>query len=114
MEESSSPKASCWSTIVKKDAPPPQQQQPLLLNTQHILEDTRNRHGISVAIVDANAVIQSGETLHSLADKFVSVPEVIEEIRDPVSRHRLSFLPFTIQTMEPSPESINKGIFISF
>ncbi|XP_004503766.1 RNA-binding NOB1-like protein [Cicer arietinum] len=110
MEESSSPKASCWSTIVKKDAPPPQQQQPLLLNTQHILEDTRNRHGISVAIVDANAVIQSGETLHSLADKFVSVPEVIEEIRDPVSRHRLSFLPFTIQTMEPSPESINKVV----
>ncbi|KAK2439038.1 RNA-binding NOB1 protein [Trifolium repens] len=109
MEEPSAPKASCWSNIVKKEAPPPQQPQPLL-QTEQVLEDARNRHGISVAIVDANAVIAAGEKLHGIADKFVSVPEVMEEIRDPVSRHKLSFLPFTIQTMEPTPESINKVI----
>jgi RNA-binding protein NOB1 len=116
MEEPSTqapPKASCWSNIVKKEAPPPQQPQPLL-QTEQVLEDARNRHGISVAIVDANAVIAAGEKLHGIADKFVSVPEVMEEIRDPVSRHKLSFLPFTIQTMEPTPESINKGIFSHF
>ncbi|WJX47978.1 hypothetical protein P8452_34605 [Trifolium repens] len=109
MEEPSAPNPSCWSNIVKKEAPPPQQPQPLL-QTEQVLEDARNRHGISVAIVDANAVIAAGEKLHGIADKFVSVPEVMEEIRDPVSRHKLSFLPFTIQTMEPTPESINKVI----
>ncbi|PNY05867.1 RNA-binding protein NOB1 [Trifolium pratense] len=103
------PKASCWSNIVRKEAPPPQKPQPLL-QTEQVLEDARNHHGISVAIVDANAVIAAGEKLHGIADKFVSVPEVMEEIRDPVSRHKLSFLPFTIQTMEPTPESINKVI----
>ncbi|XP_045823223.1 RNA-binding NOB1-like protein [Trifolium pratense] len=103
------PKASCWSNIVKKEPPPPQKPQPLL-QTEQVLEDARNHHGISVAIVDANAVIAAGEKLHGIADKFVSVPEVMEEIRDPVSRHKLSFLPFTIQTMEPTPESINKVI----
>lgn len=118
MEEASAtapppPKPSCWSSIVKKEAPPPQQPPPLL-ETQQVLEDARNRHGISVLIVDANAVIAGGDKLHGIADKFVSVPEVLEEIRDPVSRHKLSFLPFTIQTMEPTPESINKGIFICF
>lgn len=110
MEE---PKASCWSSVVKKEAPPPQQQPPLL-QTEQVLEDARNRHGISVAVVDANAVIEAGEKLHGIADKFVSVPEVMEEIRDPVSRHKLSFLPFDIQTMEPTPESINKGILFLF
>ncbi|CAL5214790.1 unnamed protein product [Lathyrus oleraceus] len=114
MEEASAtapppPKPSCWSSIVKKEAPPPQQPPPLL-ETQQVLEDARNRHGISVLIVDANAVIAGGDKLHGIADKFVSVPEVLEEIRDPVSRHKLSFLPFTIQTMEPTPESINKVV----
>ncbi|KAJ1411827.1 Ribonuclease, PIN domain [Sesbania bispinosa] len=103
---SAAPVASCWSSVVKKEAP--QQQESLQLQTERVLEDTRN--GISVAIIDANAVIEAGDKLHGFADKFVTVPEVMQEIRDPVSRHKLSFLPFTIQTMEPSPESINKVI----
>lgn len=113
MEEAPSPSpvvaAPCWSSVVKKEAPAVQQE-PLLLQTERVLENARNRHGISVAVIDANAVIEAGDKLHGIADKFVSVPEVMEEIRDPVSRHKLSFLPFSTQTMEPSPESINKGI----
>ncbi|KAK7251293.1 hypothetical protein RIF29_34350 [Crotalaria pallida] len=98
---------SAWSNVVKNRAPPKPPQQPtpeLLLNT------CNSTHGISLAVVDANAVIDAGEKLHSFADKFVSVHEVMDEIRDPVSRHKLSFLPFTIDTMEPSPESINKVV----
>ncbi|KAG5058559.1 hypothetical protein AAZX31_05G192500 [Glycine max] len=99
--------ASCWSNVVKKQPPPPPPQQ----HTERVLVETsESPNAISVAVVDANAVIQSGEKLHGLADKFISIPEVMEEIRDPVSRHKLSFLPFTIQTMEPSPESINKVV----
>ncbi|TKY60611.1 RNA-binding protein NOB1 [Spatholobus suberectus] len=97
--------ASCWSNVVKKQPPPPPQ------HTERVLVETsESPNAISVAVVDANAVIDSGEKLHGLADKFISIPEVMHEIRDPVSRHKLSFLPFTIQTMEPSPESINKVI----
>ncbi|WVZ02794.1 hypothetical protein V8G54_023600 [Vigna mungo] len=87
----------CWP-------PPPSQH-----NLPVLVETTKSSNAIAVAVVDANAIIESGEKLHGLADKFISTPEVMEEIRDPVSRHKLSFLPFSIQTMEPSPESINKA-----
>ncbi|BAT73091.1 uncharacterized protein HKW66_Vig0014350 [Vigna angularis] len=97
--------ASCWSNVVKKQPPPPPQH-----NVPVLVETTESSNAIAVAVVDANAIIESGEKLHGLADKFISIPEVMEEIRDPVSRHKLSFLPFSIQTMEPSPESINKVV----
>ncbi|KAK7399222.1 hypothetical protein VNO78_10401 [Psophocarpus tetragonolobus] len=96
---------SCWSNVVKKQPPPPEHDADPVF-----LQSSQSANAISVAVVDANAVIESGDKLHGLADKFVSIPQVMEEIRDPVSRHKLSFLPFTIQTMEPSPESINKVI----
>ncbi|XP_016174546.1 uncharacterized protein LOC107617322 [Arachis ipaensis] len=102
--------SSCWSSVLKNQATakPPQQQS--IQNGRGLVESCKSAHGVSVAVVDANAIIDGGEKLHSLADKFVSVPEVMEEIRDPVSRHKLSFLPFTIDTMEPTPEAINKVV----
>ncbi|MED6156621.1 hypothetical protein PIB30_015933 [Stylosanthes scabra] len=104
------PPSSCWSSVLKNQATakPPQQQS--IQNGRGLVESCKSSHGVSVAVVDANAVIEGGEKLHSLADKFVSVPEVMEEIRDPVSRHKLSFFPFTIDTMEPTPEAINKVV----
>lgn len=67
-----------------------------------------------MAVVDANAIIQGGERLVHSADRFVSVAEVISEIRDPASRHSLNFLPFTVDTLEPSPDSLKKGIVVDF
>ncbi|KAI3756442.1 hypothetical protein L1987_56262 [Smallanthus sonchifolius] len=104
----------CWSNIVKQNPPPPNPN-----NTNHdqwqsmatdLLGSCKSTKGIAVAVVDANAIIQGGEQLHNSADKFVSVSDVIQEIRDPTSRHRLNFMPFTIDTMEPSPESLKKVI----
>ncbi|KAL3818078.1 hypothetical protein ACJIZ3_003983 [Penstemon smallii] len=66
--------------------------------------------GIAVAVVDANAIIQGGERLAHSADRFVSVSDVIAEIRDPASRHSLNFLPFTVDTLEPSPDALKKVI----
>lgn len=63
-----------------------------------------------MAVVDANAIIKGGERLVSFADKFVSISEVISEIRDPTSRHRLSLFPFSVDTLEPSPEALKKVI----
>ncbi|KAL2902398.1 RNA-binding protein NOB1 [Bienertia sinuspersici] len=98
---------SCWSNIVKQNPvrSPPKPQTPTKL-----FESCKSSKGIALAVVDANAIIQGGERLSSFADKFVSVSEVINEIRDPTSRHRLSFLPFSVDTLEPSPESLKKVI----
>ncbi|KAJ4968825.1 hypothetical protein NE237_015526 [Protea cynaroides] len=96
----------CWSNIVKKE-PPPKQQESV---ATRVFEDCKSSKGIAVAVVDANAIIQGGEVLTNAADKFVSVREVMEEVRDPVSRHKLAFVPFTVDTMEPSPESLKKVI----
>lgn len=68
-----------------------------------------------VAVVDANAII-NGEHLLSLMrfnDKLVTVPEVLREVRDKQSRQTLQNLPYTIQTEEPSEESVKSGAKIS-
>ncbi|KAI3681941.1 hypothetical protein L2E82_50250 [Cichorium intybus] len=108
------PKSTPWSNIVKQNPTP------LNPNNHHhdpsqtaaaaFVGSCKSTKGIAVAVVDANAIIQGGEQLHNSADKFVSVSDVIQEVRDPTSRHRLNFLPFTVDTMEPSPESLKKVI----
>ncbi|KAJ7952331.1 RNA-binding protein NOB1 [Quillaja saponaria] len=102
--------ASCWSNIVKAQPPPKSKDQDSTKTSRVFVESCKSTKGIAVAVVDANAIIEGGEKLHNCADKFVSVPEVMDEIRDPVSRHRLSFIPFTVETMEPTPEALNKVI----
>lgn len=103
--------SSCWSNIVKN--PPtsiPRIKSQTTATSEVLVESCKSTKGISVAVVDANAVIEGGQTLTTFADKFVTVPEVLAEIRDPVSRHRLSFIPFSIDAMEPSLESLNKVV----
>jgi rRNA maturation endonuclease Nob1 len=63
---------------------------------------------VAVAVVDANAVIH-GDRLVGVADRYVSVREVLDEVRDPSSRRRVAFLPFDMETIEPAPEFIKKG-----
>lgn len=75
------------------------------------VESCKSSKGVAVAVLDANAIIEGGERISSLADRFVSVPEVMDEVRDPVSRRRLDFVPFTVDTMEPSPEALSKGSY---
>ncbi|XP_042519307.1 RNA-binding NOB1-like protein [Macadamia integrifolia] len=97
---------SCWSNIVKKEPPPKPQES----DATRVFESCKSNKGIAVAVVDASAIIQGGEILTNSADKFVSVREVVEEVKDPVSRHKLAFVPFTVETMEPSPEALKKVI----
>ncbi|CAI9772702.1 unnamed protein product [Fraxinus pennsylvanica] len=119
MEVQSQPLAQpLWSNILKqqpKNPPPPPAPQlysPIINNQHHgaMVGSCDSRKGISVAVVDANAIIQGGERLSLSADRFVSVPEVIAEIRDPASRHSLNFLPFSVDTLEPSPDALRKAI----
>uniref|UniRef100_A0A1J3ICS4 RNA-binding protein NOB1 n=1 Tax=Noccaea caerulescens TaxID=107243 RepID=A0A1J3ICS4_NOCCA len=99
-----------WSSIVKKDPPtkPPATDgaPAAILGTVGSCKSTK---GISMAVIDANAIIEGRQNLTNFAEKFVTVPEVISEIRDPASRHRVNYiLPFTIEDMEPSPDSLSK------
>ncbi|KAI3422739.1 uncharacterized protein J3R85_011825 [Psidium guajava] len=101
----------CWSNIVKTQPQSKGETQHSTTTTQKIFVDSCNSSkGVAVAVVDANAIIEGGETLRGLADRFVSVPEVLCEVRDPVSRRRIELLPFSVETMEPSPEALNKVI----
>ncbi|KAK6774128.1 hypothetical protein RDI58_029367 [Solanum bulbocastanum] len=70
----------------------------------------KSTKGIAVAVLDTNAIIQGGDKLNHSADRFISIPEVLSEIRDPNSRRSLSFLPFTVDTMEPFPDYLKKVI----
>uniref|UniRef100_A0A2C9WAB4 Ribonuclease PIN domain-containing protein n=1 Tax=Manihot esculenta TaxID=3983 RepID=A0A2C9WAB4_MANES len=56
-----------------------------------------------MTVINTNA--EFGEKLHSLTYRFVTVPQVFTEIRDPVSRHRFSSIPFTVNPMEPTPNN---------
>nr|XP_043629633.1 RNA-binding NOB1-like protein [Erigeron canadensis] len=110
-----SPPPPCWSNILKQKQQPSSENptnhnDPSQSTVLNLVGSCKSTKGIAVAVVDANAIIQGGEQLHSSADKFVSVSDVIREIRDPTSRHRLNLLPFTVDIMEPSPESIKKVI----
>lgn len=102
----SPPAAPCWSAVLQKKAPP-KPQEPI---SSRVFGNrgSSNSEGISVAVVDANAIIH-GDKLVGVADKFVTISEVFDEVKDPVSRQRLALLPLAVETMEPSPESIKKG-----
>ncbi|PKA48617.1 hypothetical protein AXF42_Ash020490 [Apostasia shenzhenica] len=96
------PAASCWISAVQKKPVVPDL-------SSRIFADGKSSKGISVAVVDASAIIH-GDQLAGCADKFVSVREVLEEVRDPVSRQRLAFLPFPVETLEPSSEAVRKVV----
>jgi RNA-binding protein NOB1 len=114
MEDSPTSTAPSWSNILKSQAvPKPNQQEPAQA-IQVFVDSCKSTKGIAVAVVDANAIIDGGDGLSRCADRFVTVPEVLAEVRDPLSRHRLSVLPFSLHSMDPSPDSLNKGTLFSF
>ena len=88
-----------WAAIAKAPAVAP----------APIIDDSETKPRI--AVIDANAII-NGEGLLNLIrfnDKIVTTAEVLKEIRDKKSRDALAALPFTIETREPSDESIRAG-----
>ncbi|KAM4084866.1 hypothetical protein ACB094_08G165000 [Castanea mollissima] len=125
MEDNTTPTAPApapmWSSIVKKSQPPPPKpnpETPSSIGGVFVVDNSNSNSnsttkGIAVAVVDANALIEGGDKLtrSCAADKLVTVPEVMAEVRDPASRHRLSFLlPSSLHSMDPSPDSLNKVI----
>ena len=62
----------------------------------------------NIAVIDANAII-NGIRFEQMAGTIVTIPEVLEEIRDKQSRQFLATLPFGVEGREPSDESVKAG-----
>ncbi|CAN0035164.1 unnamed protein product, partial [Phaeothamnion confervicola] len=58
-------------------------------------------------VIDTAAIIKgAGMTLAGHAERFWTVPEVLQEVRDKKARHHLDTLPFELQLREPSDEAL--------
>lgn len=104
-EEAPPPPAAAtggWSAIARKDAVPVPKP---TVNTSAV----RSKSGLSTIVVDTNAVIGSGAHLLGSAGRFVTLREVLEEVRDPMSRMNLAALPIKLEILEPDPEALTKG-----
>jgi hypothetical protein len=64
--------------------------------------------GCKVVVVDANAII-NGIRLEGIADKAVTIQDVLEEVRDKQSRLFLASLATRLEVADPSEESLKAG-----
>lgn len=94
--------AGGWSAIARKDAAPP-------VKPKVSSSAVRSKSGLSTIVVDTNAVIGSGAHLLGSAERFVTVREVLEEVRDPMSRMNLAALPIRLEILEPDSDAFTKG-----
>eukprot|EP00889_Picochlorum_renovo_P007307 jgi/Picre1/34337/NNA_001809.t1 len=85
-----------WAAIAKAEPPAKEKDGPCTCNQS------------PVAVIDANAIIQRNGLLNLKQNygTIVTIPQVLHEIRDSESRQALASLPFTIETREPSEESM--------
>ena len=60
-------------------------------------------------VVDSGPVIRGARLERMGAERIVTIPEVLREIRDKESRSLLATMPFDIELKEPSAEAITAG-----
>ncbi|KAJ3187438.1 Nin1 binding protein [Gaertneriomyces sp. JEL0708] len=66
---------------------------------------SRGKDHVKTLVVDAAPLIKSTPIGH-LAEKLVTIPEVLAEVRDKHARSALAHLPFEIQTRMPSEDAM--------
>lgn len=69
------------------------------------LNISKGKDKVITLVVDSAPLIQ-GQPLVHLADRFITIPEVLREIRDRQARQNLAVLPFELETRAPSEESL--------
>jgi RNA-binding protein NOB1 len=87
-----------WASIVKQAAAPSASGSAQLTSSE----------GLKIVVVDANAVI-NGIRLEGIADKAVTLQDVLDEVRDKQSRQFLASLAIKLEVSEPSEESLKAG-----
>lgn len=87
-----------WANVVKQAAAPAAPGHAQLTSSE----------GCKIVVVDANAII-NGIRLEGIADKAVTIQEVLDEVRDKQSRAFLASLAIKLEVSEPSEDSIKAG-----
>lgn len=88
-----------WASIAKTQPKPSADSSSVALTA---------KEGLKLLIVDANAIID-GVKLEGIADRAVTIQEVLDEIRDKQSRQYLANLPYQLEVSEPTEDSIQAG-----
>ncbi len=91
-----------WSAVARKDAVP--------VPPRVATETVRSRSGLRTLVVDANAIIGGASHLLGASDRFFTIRQVLEEVRDPISRLQMASVPLTLECVEPEKEAITKGM----
>ncbi|TPX69551.1 hypothetical protein SpCBS45565_g02250 [Spizellomyces sp. 'palustris'] len=73
---------------------------------------SKGRDTVLTLVVDAAPLIK-GTPLGHLAERFITIPEVLKEIRDRQARQALAQLPFDLETRVPSEEAMAAVISFS-
>ncbi|KAI9146049.1 Nin one binding Zn-ribbon like-domain-containing protein [Paraphysoderma sedebokerense] len=63
---------------------------------------------VHTLVVDTGPLFKDPSQIYQLADEFVTVPEVIAEVRDKQSRELVAALPFELKVRIPSEEAIHE------
>ncbi|EGD78973.1 hypothetical protein PTSG_01946 [Salpingoeca rosetta] len=82
-----------------------QQEQRAQKSGRHKSKPQKDTAHCSVLVADTAAFIKNAP-LYRLAERVVTVPEVLAEIRDEEARRRLKMLPFELEVRNPSPAAI--------
>eukprot|EP00983_Pelagomonas_calceolata_P043032 1138747-Pelagomonas_calceolata.AAC.2 len=92
---------SSWAALVSRSGP---------VEQDRTEEKVANPAEHKTCVLDANALI-SGGALNMLrfAEKFYTIQEVFDEIRDKQSRQYLQTLPFTVEVKDYTEESLKAG-----
>ncbi|KAJ2958383.1 hypothetical protein NQZ79_g6004 [Umbelopsis isabellina] len=72
-------------------------------------EKTQPEKDHIIALVIDSAPLLKGTPLRHLAERFCTIPEVVSEIRDKQSREYIKKLPFELELITPSEESMKAG-----
>lgn len=62
-------------------------------------------HAVTKAVIDTNAIVK-GFRLERFAEEAVTIPEVLQEVKDKQARHVLATLPFELKVKEPDEEAV--------
>ena len=62
-----------------------------------------------ILVLDSAPIIKSAKFINGLSKEYITVPEVLSELKDRATKDALLTLPYTITTKTPSEESMKHG-----
>lgn len=63
-------------------------------------------------VLDSAPIIKSAKFIGDLSEEFITVPEVLAELKDKTTRETLEILSYKITTKTPSEEAMKYGEYL--